>query len=299
MQALEVSNKVRVQKMMTGQTDQSNNIRPTSTPKPGDDKLEHTPEPRSTGLNKLPNPAYQRDAARGYLQDKQVMSRQRVDQAAGYKDANLYKDRDGNPLCFKCGEMGHLMRDCDKSPNLHKVQAKMVELLFHQGSPGETQEFQTNKMEQSIPAETNWANVQPGNQAARYRRDNATGNVPKRPEVTGNFSVLENTDRYFQKVRQGHSPPFHMSLNWKDQFRDAVNAFHLRMNSQKEMKMDKNVFDVMYVAAEECRVRGDDEAIDDAYKLWILSYLHPTNDTFNQVCQLDTTDDSLRGQGNP
>ena len=71
------------------------------------------------------------------------------------------------------------------------------------------------------------------------------------------------------------------------------------MNSQKEMRMDKNVFDVMYVAAEECRVRGDDEAIDDAYKLWILSYLHPTNDTFNQVCQLDTTDDSLRGQGNP
>ena len=55
----------------------------------------------------------------------------------------------------------------------------------------------------------------------------------------------------------------------------------------------------MYVAAEECRVRGDDEAIDDAYKLWILSYLHPTNDTFNQVSQLDTTDDSLRGQGNP
>mgnify|MGYP000966944404 CR=1 FL=1 len=113
------------------------------------------------------------------------MSRQRVDQAAGYKDANLYKDRDGNPLCFKCGEMGHLMRDCEKSPNLQKVQAKMVELLFHQGSPGETQEFQTNIIEQSLPVETNWANVKPGNKSARYRRDNATRTIPKSPAVTG------------------------------------------------------------------------------------------------------------------
>ena len=77
-----------------------------------------------------------------------------------------------------------------------------------------------------------------------------------------------------------------------------MNAIHLRMNSQKEMRMDKKVFDVMYAAADECRVRGDNKAID-TYKLWILSYLHPTNDTFNRVSQLDTTDDSLRGQGNP
>ena len=92
-QGLDVSNQVRMQKMMTGQTGQSSNIHPTSTPKPGEDKLEHTPEnPRSTGLANLPNPAPQREVTRGYLQDKPIKNRQRVDQAAGYKGANLYKD---------------------------------------------------------------------------------------------------------------------------------------------------------------------------------------------------------------
>ena len=90
-----------------------------------------------------------------------------------------------------------------------------------------------------------------------------------------------------------------MSLNWKDQFRDAVNAFHLRIINQKNMRMNQDAFDVMYVTEEDCRVRVDDEAIDDAYKLWILSYLHPTNDAFNPISQSDTIDDSLRGQRNP
>ena len=56
-----------------------------------------------------------------------------------------------------------------------------------------------------------------------------------------------------------------MSLKWKEHFSDAVNAFHLRVNSKKAMGMDQDAFDVIYVAGEECRVRGDDEAIDDAY----------------------------------
>ena len=134
------------------------------------------------------------------------MNRQRVDQAAGYKDANLYKDRDGNPLCFKCGEMGHLMRDCDKPANLQKVQTKMVELLFHQGSLRDTQEFQTSKIEQPLPVETNWATYNQG-LTARYRRDNATGNIPKRPEVTGNFRcwrTLMNAFRRLDRVIRLH-----------------------------------------------------------------------------------------------
>ena len=36
------------------------------------------------------------------------------------------------------------------------------------------------------------------------------------------------------------------------------------------------------MTGEECRVRGDDESIEDTYKLWILSYLHPTNDISNK-----------------
>ena len=50
------------------------------------------------------------------------------------------------------------------NPNLQKVQM-MVELLFHQGVQ-RTQKFQANRAVQ--PVETNWANVQPGNQVARY-----------------------------------------------------------------------------------------------------------------------------------